>query len=576
MPPGRPIRRYVLLLLLVAVGVLLLVGIRTYVTFSPAAITLGPNTTLYFRDDPRFTTRVHEAIHRRQMREKSWPARIWNAVRYNFDYGYRLAEEAEAKAGEICLQIHRFSPELPVYTSARSISQARTYRAWAWERMGVAVPDRVGEQLMGGDNCHNILRGIELDLQPGAALSFEDSLKLATLHFLQAYGSDDPEVETWKARLRLSGLTEPAHWDVPEDIPPFGLLAVGRTAAAAPDTSIDADAAGRALHRLTYSSSERIYIQLRPPPPGYRGRTFLQEGEAEERIGIPLEDWPGEIVERGLEGDLDENEHLWLQGMAVHPVHEDFETFALAPSADIVGERYRIPFGEEWNQLALSEIEPVRRVFLAQWGRAALAAHAGDLDGAEAVLRTVIAGAVQLAENAPFEVEVVEALQHLDAALATLRHLDRYRDLETPWLEDYLAVHPSTWLRGVRPVLFSDDASAIYVAMPALAGDPGIPWAFRRVGFRQVVLIDVCLGLHTEPAVREAHRRWLAGVEAGLVRRPSDRGVLDLMRRSVRDLLEASAVAPDRICSPAAGIRPDARMAIMRAPLARLEGVAEQ
>lgn len=573
---GRPIRRYVPHLATVALGVLLLVGVRTYLNFRPAAITLGPSTTHYFHDEPRFTTRVHEAIHRRQMREKSWPGRLWNALRYNFDYGYRLQEEAEAKAGEICLQIHRFSSELPAYTSERSVSQARAYRGWAWERMGLSVPDRVGEQLQGGDNCHRILRGVELDLEPGAELAPEDSLKLATFRFLQAYGSDDDEVATWKARLRLAGLTQPAHWDVPEDIPPFGVLDIGRRVASPPDTTVDPGEAGRALHRLTYSSSERMYVQLQPPPPGYRGRPFLPEGEAESGVGIPLGEWPEKILSKGLDGDLDEDQVLWLRGMAAHPLHRDFDTFALAPSADIVGERYRLPFGEEWDQLALSDIEPVRRAFLGQWGRAALIAHAGDLDGAAAIFRTVIAGAIQLADNAPFEVEVLEALEHLEAALHALRELDRRRDLETPWLEDYLAVRTDHWLRGMRPVLFSDDASAIYVAMPALAGDPGIPWAFRRVGYRQVVLTDVCLGLHQDTDVREAHRRWLAGVEAGLVRRPSDGAVLDLMRRSVRDLLEASAVSPDRICSPVAGIRPDARMAIMRAPLAVLDGVPGQ
>src|SRR5690606_18798375 len=125
----------------------------------------------------------------RQMRDKSFWGRLVNAVRYNFDYAYRLEEEAEAKAGEICLQIHKFSAELPAYTTARSLSQAEAYRAWAWERIGPTVPDRVGKRLQHGERCHEILAGVTLDIPPGEELSEDDALKLAAFRFLQTYGS---------------------------------------------------------------------------------------------------------------------------------------------------------------------------------------------------------------------------------------------------------------------------------------------------------------------------------------------------------------------------------------------------
>ncbi|MBW3535520.1 MAG: hypothetical protein KY453_09950, partial [Gemmatimonadetes bacterium] len=107
MPARTTVSRLLPHAILVVVGFLGIVGVRTFQRFQPAAITLGPQTTLYFKDDPPLATRVHEAIHRRQMRDKSWAGRVFSALRYNFDYGYRLEEEAEAKAGEICLQIHK-------------------------------------------------------------------------------------------------------------------------------------------------------------------------------------------------------------------------------------------------------------------------------------------------------------------------------------------------------------------------------------------------------------------------------------------------------------------------------------
>src|SRR5688572_1426223 len=100
MPALIQLRRAVLLALAAVTGVLVSKGIQTFVDFRPAAITLGPGTTIYFSENPTLVTRVHEAIHRRQMRNKSILGRLVSAVRYNFDYGYRLEEEAEAKAGE--------------------------------------------------------------------------------------------------------------------------------------------------------------------------------------------------------------------------------------------------------------------------------------------------------------------------------------------------------------------------------------------------------------------------------------------------------------------------------------------
>ena len=130
------------------------------------------------------------------MRDKSLPGRLISALRYNFDYRYRLDEEAEAKAGELCLQIHKFSSELPAYTTARSRNQAEVYRAWAWERIGVRVPDRVGGKLQSGERCSELLLGVALDLPPGAPLSDQEAVRLATLRFLlQSYGSTGSDVE---------------------------------------------------------------------------------------------------------------------------------------------------------------------------------------------------------------------------------------------------------------------------------------------------------------------------------------------------------------------------------------------
>ena len=572
MPSRIQLRRVVLLASAAVAGVLAAKGARTFVEFRPAAITLGPNTTIYFSDDPSLVTRVHEAIHRRQMRDKSLLGQLVSAVRYNIDYEYRLHEEAEAKAGEICLQIHKFSEELPAYTTARSRSQAEVYRAWAWERIGPTVPDRVGDRLQHGGSCHEILSGVTLDLPPGEELTDDETLKLAAFRFLQSYGSSEAEVAKWKARLALAGLAEPAGSDLPPEVVPFWLLELGSEVAPAADTTISVVSAGEALHRLTYYQANRMYTQLEPTLPGYRGRALLREGEDQQRLGLRVADWPGALVQRVLAEPLGEEQAEWLGELAAHPVHVEFETFARAPEADILGTRYRLPIEGGWERLVPTELGPVREAFQAQWGRAALRIHEGDLEGAEAVLKTVVAGAVQMARAAPFEVDVVEALTFLGAALGDLADVTEARTGERPEWAEALAVGaaPPSWSRGYRAALFSDDPAVIYHAMPRIAQDRAIPLAFKRFAYRQVVLFDVCLQHRVDSASRLDLRRWRDAVEGGMVRRESEARVLDMMRGSVLDLLVASDVPPEEICAPSVVVMPRARFAIMSAPLRSL------
>ncbi len=550
--------------LLVLVGVPLVVGVRTFHRFRPVAMTLGPETTLYLTDAPPLSTRVHEAIHRRQMRDKTVAGRLLAALRYNFDYAFRLDEEAEAKAGELCLQIHNFSSALPAYTTARSAYQAREYRAWFWERSGLEVPDRVGEKLGSGEGCARIFRGVTLDLPPDAPLSEKDSLSLATFHFLQSYGSSDTDVAAWKARLELAGYADPVAWSLPEGTLSVDGLGRAEAEAAPSDSTISPERAGRALHRLTYYRALRMYAQLQPPVAGYRLRPLFQGEELERAVGLTPERWPVRLVRRALDDELHEHATAALQAVADHPVNADFETFALAPEADVVGTRYRLPSDGGWSRLATTEREPVAEAFQAQSGRIALAAARGDLAGAEAVARVKVAGALQFIRNAPFRTDVLDGMGYLRDALDELRLVLRARGEDDPlaWLDDDGGFRLDGW----REVLFSGDATLVYRALPALAGDVSIPHALRRFAFRQIVLFDVCLSLSPDPGVRREHQRWTDAVEAGLVRRESDRQVLELMRSRVRGLLGRADVDPRRICAPDAVARPGARMAIISSP----------
>ena len=552
--------------LLSLVGVGLILGAITYDRFRPVAMTVGPGTTIYFRP-PTLDTRLHEGIHRRQMRDKTALGRFVSALRYTTDYRYRLDEEAEAKAGELCLQIHRFSSELPAYTTARSQSQAEAYRAWAWERMGVRVPDRVGAMLKGGERCSDLLRGVVLDLPPGSPLSGQEAVRLATFQFLQAFGSTGTDQQRWKARLELAGWADPVRWQLPPDVPDFDVLTLARREATPADSTLSATDAGQALHRLTYATARRMYAQLSPALPGYRGSRLLDPVEAAEVTGIHVEDWPSLLVAKAIEGQLDDRVLTYLVRLDAHPANADLETFALAADADIVGTRYRLPLQAGWGRIVLSDLEPVREAFRAQYGRAALALAEGDLPRGERILRTTLGGAIQLVRNAPFEVDVLEGMR---LVVETLDGLERVliaegRGEEVTW-RGARETRGGWARRGSRAALFSADPALMFRAMPALAQDREVPIAFRRFAYRQVALWDVCLGRRTDLVSRARHEQWTRSVEVGIAARVGDAQMLDAIRTTVRRLLEASAVPPDQICAPSRVVLPETRMAIMSAP----------
>ena len=201
-------------------------------------------------------------------------------------------------------------------------------------------------------------------------------------------------------------------------------------------------------------------------------------------------------------------------------------------------------------------------------GRAALLAARGDLTGAENALVTLLAGALQMARNAPFEVDVVEALDLLRWGLISLAEVVEAREGERPvWAERIDQEPPSRWSRGHRTDLFSDDPAAVFDALPRIVRDEAIPHAFKRFAYRQVVVFDVCLGLEDDRRSRRALRAWRSAVEDGLVRRPSDKDVLETMRSGVRNLLLASDVSPETVCAPSVVVSPRVGFTIMTSPL---------
>jgi hypothetical protein len=184
----------------------------------------------------------------------------------------------------------------------------------------------------------------------------------------------------------------------------------------------------------------------------------------------------------------------------------------------------------------------------------------------------VVAGALQMVRNAPFEVDVAESLVILEQALESLAQLAESRDGERPgWAERLESGPPASWSRGYRASLFAEDPAVVYRALPLIVGDRDIPHAFKRFAYRQVALFDVCLDLVPGRAAQREHQTWREAVESGLVRRESDASVVEMMRGGVQELMVASDVTPEVICAPSVVVQPRARFAIMSSPLRSLK-----
>lgn len=568
-----------MLALLGASALIFLVGaaVHRFRVLRPAAITVGPETTIYFRPDPSISIRVHEAVHRRQMRETSTLERLWNALRYNFDFDYRLEEEAEAKAAELCLQIHKFTEELPSFTSRRSERLATQYRAWTWEKVGVHVPDRVGRRLDEGRRCHEILAEVELDLSPGEALDDEETLKLAAFRFLQRYGSDEVAVESWKARLRLSARVQTPVWSAPAESLPFELIWRARARRARTDTTISPDRAGSALHDLTYHDARPVYAQLNRPAGRYGSDVTADSVSLTRAIGSGPVAW-SRALRRALGGRLEPDAVERLSALEGHPLHGDFEIFARASGADIVGTRYRFPIPPGDERLAETDLAAVKRAFGTQWGRAVLASHRGEPERAAGVLRLVVGGALNLVEHSPFEADVVVALEWLDRALSDLDVVEeaagggQARPPAAVGLGDGRGGSGSG--SRVLDALFSREPHRLYAAMPAIAADPDIPHALRMSAYRTVSLADVCLEERARLEGRDAaaHRGWRVAVENGLVRGESDRLLLDFARARTARLLETARISPVDLCDLERGLTPNVARALLLAPASLFPG----
>jgi hypothetical protein len=178
-----------------------------------------------------------------------------------------------------------------------------------------------------------------------------------------------------------------------------------------PDAAVTAEMAGRAFQAL----------QPAPLKPGrFAYRTDVTHDDAPWRTwtlepglfpgaqsGTP---WQGPRSDKVLDlvaKGFSPAERTFLRQVATAPIWRDYDLFARAPAADMIGGRFALPFPADatWMEFPITRFAATKELADASVTRAAWHLSEGRRDSAEAVLRTTISFGRVLSANAPFAID---------------------------------------------------------------------------------------------------------------------------------------------------------------------------
>lgn len=307
-------------------------------------------------------------------------------------------------------------------------------------------------------------------------------------------------------------------------------LAIVRPYRLTVDPSISAQDAGHALHALMMMAYPAYNDVFRQPV-----RRYDSQWWEPTREGTPLGNpqlWPVELFERVADG-LSAEERAFLDDVAAHPAHAEFEILAGAGAIDVAGTRFVFPLPAD---MALTGIPIVR------FGHARTGAHAhiaraasqladGDDAAAERTVREVISAGVLIADES---IGLIDAL--IGAGMARAGG------------DALVALYRATGRATEGDRLAAELAAGARVAGQRTASQPSLSEALRQMqrtvvddgalrGLRWEYLVmfntvSPCINLNQAVLGRDRHyRAWLAEAEQELVRYEGDRPLFELARK---------------------------------------------
>lgn len=147
----------------------------------PVAITIAPSYTVYFTEDISPRLWVHEAVHRRQWKERG----TLKMIPYIFDFKHRSLVEAEAIAASMCIDTKVVQLDFP----AKSYSNDKFIHISHTDFHSV---------LNGGLNCGHLLRDLPRELPPEVTQTGTLVDQAALFSFFRTYGSSHEALTYWR------------------------------------------------------------------------------------------------------------------------------------------------------------------------------------------------------------------------------------------------------------------------------------------------------------------------------------------------------------------------------------------
>ncbi|CAN5738789.1 hypothetical protein BH23GEM10_BH23GEM10_09300 [soil metagenome] len=297
------------------------------------------------------------------------------------------------------------------------------------------------------------------------------------------------------------------------------------------DQSVSPEEAGHALHALMMMNFPAPSDVFQPPVRRYD--TPWWDGIPG---GGPLGDpqlWPAALFQRVADG-LSAEERAFLDDVAAHPAHREFEILAAAGAIDVAGTRYVSPLPAD---MTMAEIPIVRFGHARHGGHAHIARAAseladGDAAAAERTVREVISVGIVMADESIGLIDgmvgTIIARMGGDALVGLYRATGRAAEAER--LDAALQTGARMAGHMRRHVTRPSLADAL-AQMPRTVVDDNTLRGLRWENFAAFNTVSPCINLNQAVLGRDQHYRdWIAEAEQELVRYEGDRQLFELAR----------------------------------------------
>ncbi|MFQ5703606.1 MAG: hypothetical protein ACE5HT_06235 [Gemmatimonadales bacterium] len=318
----------------------------------------------------------------------------------------------------------------------------------------------------------------------------------------------------------------------------FAVSELLRPYSAPPDGSVTAEQAGEALLSLMWVGTEWDPTGvLHRPQRKYVERWFpVGDDTVAGSATVPRRNWALGLF--GRVRDLSGTERAYLEKVASHPAHREFEILAAASGTDIIGTRYTLPLPDTLSPFALRipEFAGMTQAVSAHVAQAVWELLRSRPRLAERKVREVIAAGFALIDDGPTVIDGLLGVRVVKTGGDALQQLyvvtGRAKDAEA--LQHVLAGIERVPKRAVLAKRAGADLEhelrTIQFAVTDESTARSIRWEYLAI----FATLAPCVNLQKVVfGPGESYERWLVTAEQSLVRRPSDKAMFTFLERGL-------------------------------------------